>query len=230
MVLQRRLRALADPAHATTAQWFFKTGPGEYGEGDKFLGIRVPVLRGLVREFAMLDRDSVTTLLKSSWHEERLLAALIMVRQYECGSEADRRAIFALYLKSLCHINNWDIVDSSAPNIVGRHLDGKGRATLGRLAKARSVWSRRVAMLSTLHTIRRDDFADTLAIATMLLKDKHDLIHKAVGWMLREVGQREIKAMTAFLDRHAPVMPRTMLRYAIEKLPPAKRKAYRDAR
>lgn len=229
-VLAIRLRALADPAHAKAAQWYFKAGPGQYGEGDKFLGIRVPKLRALTREFATLDRASIVALLKSRWHEERLLAVLILVRQYERGNESDRHAIFSLYLKSLRHINNWDIVDSSAPHIVGRHLAGRGRATLVRLAKARSVWSRRVAMLATFYTIRHDDFADTLAIATMLLKDDHDLIHKAVGWMLREVGQRDRKALTTFLDRHAPGMPRTMLRYAVEKLPPAQRKAYRDAR
>lgn len=228
--LRRRVKALADPAHAKTSQWFFKTGPGEYGEGDKFLGIRVPQLRLLVREFASLDRDSVASLLASPWHEERLLAVLLLVRQYERGTDADRRAIFALYLRSLRYINNWDIVDLSAPNIVGRHLDGRGRATLVRLAKARSLWRRRVAMLATFYTIKRDDFADTITIATMLLKDEHDLIHKATGWMLREVGQRDMKTLTTFLDRHAAAMPRTMLRYAIEKLPPARRKAYRDIR
>jgi len=228
--LRRRLRILADPVHAKTAQWFFKTGPGEYGEGDKFLGIRVPALRRLVGEFATLERDSVIQLLKSAWHEERLFAVLVLVRQYERGSEADRKAIFSLYLKSIRYINNWDIVDSSAPHIVGRHLDGKGRATLVRLAKARSVWSRRVAMLATFHTIKRDDFADTRAIATLLLKDEHDLIHKATGWMLREVGQRDMGTLTTFLDRHAATMPRTMLRYAVEKLPTARRKRYSDAR
>jgi 3-methyladenine DNA glycosylase AlkD len=213
-----------------TSQWFFKTGPGEYGEGDKFLGIRVPQLRGLVREFAALNRDSVVSLLTSPWHEERLLAVLLLVRQYERGTDTDRTSIFSLYLKSLRYINNWDIVDTSAPPIVGRHLNGKGRATLVRLAKARSVWSRRVAILSTFYTIKRDDFADTITIATMLLKDEHDLIHKATGWMLREVGQRDMKTLTTFLDRHAAAMPRTMLRYATEKLPPARRKAYRDIR
>lgn len=227
--LRRRLTALADPSHAKTAQRFFKTGPGEYGDGDTFLGIRVPTLRGLVREFATLDRPSIGSLLKSPWHEERLLAVLILGRQYEQGSDAERKAIFALYLRSLRYINNWDIVDSSAPHIVGRHLDGQGRATLLRLAKARLLWSRRVAILATFHTIRRNDFADTRAIATVLLNDEHDLIHKAVGWMLREVGQRDMRALTAFLDRHAPAMPRTMLRYALEKLPSQQRKAYRDA-
>lgn len=224
--LKRRLRSLANPAHARTAQWFFKTGPGEYGEGDKFLGIRVPILRGLVREYAALDRAFVTTLLHSRWHEERLLAVLLLVRQYDRGTPVERTAIFRQYVRSLRHINNWDIVDSSAPQIVGRHLDGKGRATLLRLAKARLLWSRRVAMMATFHTIRQGDFADALAIATLLLNDEHDLIHKASGWMLREVGQRDRATLEAFLDRHAATMPRTMLRYAIEKLPVPRRRAY----
>jgi 3-methyladenine DNA glycosylase AlkD len=224
--LRRRLRLLANPTQAKTAQWFFKTGPGEYGEGDKFLGIRVPVIRGLVREFATLDRTSVNALLQSRWHEERLLAVLLLVRQYERGAPAERAAIFRLYLRSLRFINNWDLVDSSAPQIVGRHLDGKGRATLVRLAKARLLWSRRVAMMATFYTIKRGDCADALAIATLLLEDKHDLIHKASGWMLREVGQRDRDTLEAFLDRYAATMPRTMLRYAIEKLSPARRRHY----
>jgi 3-methyladenine DNA glycosylase AlkD len=224
--LKRRLRSLANPAHAKTAQWFFKTGPGEYGEGDQFLGVRVPVLRELVREFATLDLKAVTTLLHSPWHEERLLAVLLLVRQYDRGTPAERTAIFRLYLRSLRNINNWDIVDSSAPQIVGRHLDGRGRATLIRLAKARLLWSRRVAMMATFHSIRQGDFGDALAIATLLLKDEHDLIHKAAGWMLREVGQRDRATQERFLDRHSETMPRTMLRYAIEKLPPARRRTY----
>ena len=224
--LKRRLRTLANPAQAKTAQWFFKTGPGEYGEGDRFLGIRVPVIRGLVREFAALDLEAVATLLHSPWHEERLLAVLLLVRQYERGTPAERTAIYRLYLRSLRYINNWDIVDSSAPQIVGRHLDGKGRGTLIRLAKGRRLWSRRVAMMATFHTIRHGDVSDAVAIATLLLNDEHDLIHKASGWMLREVGQRDRAALEAFLDRHGATMPRTMLRYAIEKLPPLRRRHY----
>lgn len=226
--LRRRLRALADPAHADVSRWFFKTGPGQYGEGDRFLGIRVPVLRTLVREYAALDRGAVAALLLSPWHEERLLAALLLVRQYDRGTPADRAAIFRLYVRSLRHLNNWDIVDSSAPQIVGRHLDGRGRATLVRLATARLVWSRRVAMLATLHTIRRGEFGDAIVIATVLLNDDHDLIHKAVGWMLREVGKRDRKVLETFLDIHAGQMPRTMLSYATEKFPAARRRHYRD--
>lgn len=228
--VRRRTKALANPVQAKAAQWFFKAGPGEYGEGDRFLGIRVPQLRALVREFETVDRATITALLKSPWHEERLLAVLLLVRQFERGTDADRKAIYALYLRSLRHINNWDIVDSSAPHIVGRHLDGKGRGTLVRLARARRVWSRRVAILATFYTIRRSEFADTIAIATLLLHDPHDLIHKATGWMLREVGQRDMTTLTTFLDRHAATMPRTMLRYAVEKLPPARRRHYRDVR
>jgi len=220
------MRGLGNPEHARSAEWFFKTGPGEYGEGDKFLGIRVPVLRGLVREYAHLKLNSVVRLLHSPWHEERLLAVLLLVRQYDKADPTERAHIYAVYVLSLRYINNWDIVDSSAPQIVGRHLAGKGRATLVELAKARLVWSRRVAMLATFHTIRQGRYADTLAIAKLLLGDEHDLIHKASGWMLREVGQRDRAALERFLDRHASRMPRTMLRYAIEKLPEARRQGY----
>jgi 3-methyladenine DNA glycosylase AlkD len=225
--LRRRLRALADRSHAEASRWFFKTGRGQYGEGDRFLGIRVPVLRTLVREYAPLSRAAVASLLQSPWHEERLLAALLLVHQYEHGTAADRTAIFRLYLRSLRHINNWDIVDASAPAIVGRHLDGTGRATLLRLAKTKRLWSRRVAMLATFHDIKRGAHGDAVAIATVLLKDEHDLIHKAVGWMLREVGQRDREILEAFLDAHAAEMPRTMLRYATEKFTPARRRHYR---
>jgi 3-methyladenine DNA glycosylase AlkD len=184
------------------------------------------VLGGLVPEFAALDLMSVTALLQSPWHEERLLAVLLLVRHYDRGTPTERAAIYRLYLRSLPFINNWDIVDSSALHIVGRHLDGKGGATLKRLAKGRLVWSRRVAMMATFHTIKQGDFTDAIAIATLLIKDGHDLIHKAAGWMLREVGQRDRAALEAFLDRHGATMPRTMVGYAIEKLPPTRRRHY----
>lgn len=221
--IHRRLLALANPAHAMAARWFFKTGPGEYGEGDRFLGIRVPVLRTLVRECATVPLDTSARLLQSPWHEERLLAVLILVRQYDRGREAERAAIFRLYMGSLDRVNNWDIVDSSAPRIVGRHLEGKGRATLMRLARSKHLWSRRVAVLATAWDIGQGDFRTTLLLAKMLLTDDRDLIHKAVGWMLREVGQRDRAVLEAFLTKHATKMPRTMLRYAIEKLPPPDR-------
>lgn len=225
----RRLKALGTPAHARTAAWFFKTGPGEYGEGDRFLGVRVPATRTLVREAAGMSLAEVTKLLASPWHEARLLAVLVLVRKFDHGTPADQRAIYRLYLTNIRQLNSWDIIDSSAPQIVGRYLDGHGRATLVRLARSRSVWSRRIAMLATLFTIRRGDCADALAIAELLVHDQEDLVRKATGWMLREVGERDRRALSAFLNRHAATMPRTMLRYAIEKLPPAERRRYMQA-
>lgn len=228
--LVRRLKSLSDPAHARTSQWFFKTGPGEYGEGDRFLGIRVPVLRSLVPQAAAMPLAEVRKLLRSPWHEARLLAVLILVRQYQKADVPGRTAIFRLYLSSTTSLNNWDIVDASAAHIVGRHLDGKGRATLRRLARSKSLWERRIAMIATHWSIRNNAHDDAVAIATMLLDDEEDLIHKAAGWMLREVGQRDRARLMAFLDGHAATMPRTMLRYAIEKLPTTTRNRYLRAR
>ena len=225
-VIHRRLRELADPKHAAVAQRYFKTGPGQYGEGDRFLGIRVPVLRTVVREFSDPPLDTVIKLLKSPWHEERLLAVLMLVRLYGKGSADQRAAIFRLYLDSLQWINNWDIVDSSAAQIVGRHLAGKGRFPLTRMARSTRLWTRRVAVIATSHDIRKGRFDDILVLALRLLDDKEDLMHKAVGWMLREVGQRDEAVLAEFLESHCTRMPRTMLRYAIEKLPAAKRAHY----
>jgi len=224
--IHRQLTGLADSAHAKAASWYFKSGPGEYGEGDRFLGIRVPVLRKVVRQYPSPPIATVVKLLKSPWHEERLLAVLMLVRLYDKGGPDEREAIYRLYLDSLRWINNWDIVDSSASQIVGRHLAGKGRFPLTRMARSTHLWTRRVAVIATAHGIRQGQFDDILLLATRLLNDKEDLIHKAVGWMLREVGKRDLPVLEAFLDTHATVMPRTMLRYAIEKLPPATRKHY----
>lgn len=207
-------------------QGFFKTGPGQYGEGDRFLGSRVPDLRKVAREFASLSMTEIQSLLASPWHEERLLALVILVRQYAKGEERERNAIYALYLRSTGRINNWDLVDVSAPQIVGLHLLTRDRRPLYRLVKSRSVWERRIAIIATQQFIRGGEFEDTLALAEALLDDEHDLIHKAAGWMLREVGKRDRRALEAFLDRHAATMPRTMLRYAIERLPPARRRRY----
>lgn len=224
--VHRRLAELANPAHALVAQRYFKTGPGEYGEGDKFLGIRVPVLRALVREFDTLPMPTVVRLLQSPWHEERLLAVLMLVRVYGKGGSDEREAIYRLYVDHLQWINNWDIVDSSASQIVGRHLADKGRFPLTRMARSTHLWTRRVAVIATMHGIRRGRFDDILVLAPRLLSDREDLIHKAVGWMLREMGQRDVSVLEEVLDAHATRMPRTMLRYAIEKLPPVKRNHY----
>ena len=220
------LRAAADPEKARVLQGFFKTGPGQYGEGDRFLGINVPALRKFAREFQSLSLADVTGLLQGSWHEERVLALFILVRQYERGDEKTRDAIYRLYLASTERINNWDLVDGSAPYIVGPHLRERSRAPLYKLAKSKSLWERRIAILATFHFIKHNDYDDAIRIAEILLHDDHDLIHKAAGWMLREIGNRDRAVEEAFLRKHAAQMPRTMLRYAIEKFPEALRTRY----
>jgi 3-methyladenine DNA glycosylase AlkD len=221
-----RLQALGDPGQARFAACYFRTGPGEYGQGDRFLGIRVPVLRRLVREYRGLPLEQTAELLRSPWHEARLLACLLLADAYARGDGAARDAIYRLYLAHTKHINSWDLVDTSAPHVVGAHLQEGDRTVLERLARSESVWERRIAVLATQHFIRRGDFGTTLRVAEMLVNDPHDLIHKAVGWMLREVGDRDRGAEEAFLLRHHRTMPRTMLRYAIEKFPPDLRQAY----
>ena len=222
--LRARLQKLASPSDAKFLQGYFKTAPGEYGAGDQFIGIRVPVLRRLAREFRSLLLREVTALLRSPIHEERLLALFILVDAYHRADEAGRATIYALYLKNLDHINNWDLVDSSAPRIVGRHLAQRSREVLFRLARSKNLWRRRVAVLATFYFIRQDDFADALRLAELLRDDEHDLMHKAVGWMLREIGKRDVAVLKKFLNQHAALMPRTMLRYAIEKLPERERR------
>jgi 3-methyladenine DNA glycosylase AlkD len=227
--LRSHLQTLASPADAKVAQGFFKTAPGEYGAGDQFIGIRVPVLRALAKEFRALPLREVTALLHSPIHEERLLALLMLVDSYQRAEEAGRAEIYALYLKQLDCVNNWDLVDTSAPYIVGRHLAGRSRAVLFRLARSKNLWHRRVAMLATFHFIRQNDFADALRLAERLRDDEHDLMHKAVGWMLREIGKRDVAVLKQFLQQHAALMPRTMLRYAIEKLSERERQRYLQA-
>jgi 3-methyladenine DNA glycosylase AlkD len=220
----RRLRAIADPADARVLQGFFKTGPGEYGEGDVFLGVRVPQIRGLVREHR--GRVTVRTadrLLASRYHEARLLGLLLLVDLFRRSDEAARRSVYGLYLARTDRINNWDLVDLSAGHIVGGWLAERSRKRLYRLARSPSLWERRIAVLATSHFIARGEFDDILCLAEMLLGDAHDLMHKAVGWMLRETGKRDAEVLRGFLARHATRMPRTMLRYAVEKFPPAER-------
>jgi len=217
---------MGDVRHAAALQRFFKTAPGEYGAGDRFLGIRLPVLHRLAHDYQQLPRREVSALLGSPWHEERLLALLILVRQYARGDTRTRNAIFRLYLRHTARINNWDLVDCSAAQIVGAHLQEGDRRVLRELARSKLVWRRRIAVIATGHYIRRGEFRDTLTIARMLLDDHHDLVHKAVGWMLREVGKRDRPTEEAFLRRHARRMPRTMLRYAIERFPEKVRQAY----
>ncbi|MDQ6802498.1 MAG: DNA alkylation repair protein [Acidobacteriota bacterium] len=223
---RRRLREFADPARAIFVSGFFKTGPGQYGEGDQFLGLNVPDLRKIAREFRSLPLADLRELLQSKWHEERLLALVILVDQYDRGDAKEREAIYKLYLASTSRINNWDLVDCSAPRIVGGQLEQRSRKPLYRLVKSKSVWERRIALLATLHFIRKGEFDDTFALTESLLGDKHDLIHKAAGWMLREIGKRNRAALENFLRKHAAKMPRTMLRYAIERFSPAVRRRY----
>ncbi|NTV58260.1 MAG: DNA alkylation repair protein [Deltaproteobacteria bacterium] len=217
------LRGLEDPAKARILQGFFKTGPGEYGEGDLFLGITVPQLRKVSKECDAVPIGEAEALLKSTIHEERLLALLILIRKYNGEDESGKKGVYTLYLKSTRWINNWDLVDLSAPNIVGDFLMSRNRRPLYRLAKSPVLWERRVAILATHRFIRERQFDDTLEISEILLRDKEDLIQKAVGWMLREVGKRDLHAEEGFLKEHYKQMPRTMLRYAIERFPAAKR-------
>lgn len=224
--VQKEVRALASPEIAANLQRFFKTGPGQYGEGDIFLGIKVPSLRALAKKHRDATLDAITALLHSRYHEERLFALLLLTQFYEQVSEHDQAAAYDLYLGNTHHINNWDLVDVSAPRIVGHHLLERPRKILHKLARSPLLWERRIAILSTLYFIRYDDFDDTFRIAKTLLHDEHDLMHKAVGWMLREVGKRDLAAEESFLKLHYRDMPRTMLRYAIERFPESKRKNY----
>ena len=229
--IRARLRELADPKIAAHSSRFFKTGLGEYGAGDRFLGIRVPTIRKLAREFRGAPLDACLALLRSPLHEQRLLALVLMVDLYGRGDDDARAAIYEAYLAHTPrYVNNWDLVDTSAPAIVGAHLETRPSnlrgGVLSELAASPNLWERRVAIIATQRFIRARRFDDTLAIATLLLNDREDLIHKAVGWMLREIGNRDREVEERFLRRHHAAMPRTMLRYAIEKLPEARRRAY----
>jgi len=224
--LRSKLRTMADPEKAKVLQRFFKTGPGQYGEGDVFLGIQVPALRKLAKENPDLDEAALQVLLRSSIHEERMLSLLILIQKYVRGKDEERKKIYDFYLENTSFINNWDLVDLSAEHVVGNFLMRGSRRPLYLLAKSRSLWERRIAILATFHFIKQHEFSDTLKIAAILLSDKEDLIQKAVGWMLREVGKRDLEAEEQFLRKSYQKMPRTMLRYAIERFPEEKRKQY----
>ena len=224
--IRTALRSHANPRDAKILQRFFKTGPGEYGEGDIFIGVKVPQTRSVAKAFRGAPVKEVLGLLKSKIHEERLLALILLTEQYSAGDEKKRHTIFNIYLRNSRYINNWDLVDISAPHIVGGHLLTRDRAVLRGLASSRSIWERRIGIIATFRFIKEDDFSDTLAISEMLLRDQHDHINKAAGWMLREIGKRDMKILDAFLLRHYKAMPRTMLRYAIERLPEKKRLGY----
>lgn len=220
------LEEIADPVIARHSQRFFRTGKGEYGEGDRFLGIRVPILRSYVRELKGISLTETLELFRSCFHEERFLALLLLVYKCQKGGECDREAVYRLYLDNLTFVNNWDLVDISAPCIIGGWLETRDKSPLYSLAQSMILWERRIAIMSTFHFIRHNSFEDALAISAFLKHDSEDLIHKAVGWMLREIGKREIAVEKAFLKEHYEKMPRTMLRYAIERFPENERRRY----
>mgnify|MGYP003387103307 FL=1 len=224
--IEKQLKALGNTEIASHSQGFFKTGPGEYGAGDVFLGIRVPVLRKQVKGLRAEPLAEVLALLQSGYHEARLLALLLLVDRFERGDEPMRHKVYEAYLSHTVFINNWDLVDASAHKIVGAYLQDKPRAKLYELAGSDLLWEKRMAMIATFWFIKDDDFTDALALAEQFLHEPHDLMHKAVGWGLREVGKRQCQGMEGFLLQHYHTMPRTMLRYAIEKLPEARRQEY----
>ncbi|MBN1575599.1 MAG: DNA alkylation repair protein [Chitinispirillaceae bacterium] len=225
-VIQESLERLSDPDQACILMRFFKTGPGEYGEGDQFRGIKVPQIRKLVGTFSGAPLTAITELLHSPFHEDRLLALLLLVKKYQEGNDRERAVVYRLYLANSGRINNWDLVDFTAEHIVGAHLYRRSRRPLARLAASPLLWDRRIALLATFYFIRHDDFSETLRLVSGILDDKEDLMHKAMGWMLREIGKRDLAVEERFLRDHLAAFPRTTLRYAIERFPEKKRLAY----
>lgn len=224
--LKKELQELENKEQAVLLQRFFKTNKGEYGEGDIFLGIKVPVQREIAKKYNGLSLPKIQELLKSKIHEYRLTGLIILSDKYNQATDEDKANIFNFYLKNTKNINNWDLVDLTAPRIVGHFLFDKKKNILYELARSENLWERRIAIISTLNFIQKKEFQDTLAISELLLNDEHDLIHKAVGWMLREVGKKDESVLEGFLKFHCKAMPRTMLRYAIERFPEEKRNKY----
>ncbi len=223
----QEFRKQKNPEKALVLQRFFKTGPGDYGEGDKFHGIVVPIIRKFSKKYIELSMSDLEKVIQSQWHEERLLALLILVLQYQRTDDIKtQKKIYQFYVKHQKFINNWDLVDLTAPHIVGHFLFDKDKSVLIKWADSKLLWRRRVAVIATFYFIRQNQFNETLKLAKQLLKDKEDLMHKSVGWMLREIGKRDVKVLENFLQKYRSKMPRTMLRYAIEKFPEKKRKAY----
>jgi 3-methyladenine DNA glycosylase AlkD len=224
--LKRDLERLNDPSKAKILSYFFKTGPGQYGEGDLFRGINVPSMRGLIKKYVDLSCQDVITLLHSAYHEDRFCALLIFVKKMEISDLKARKSIYDIYLSNTAYINNWDLVDASAEHIPGAYLFDKSRQPLYNLVESPSLWERRIAVLSTFHYIKKSSFSDSLKIIELLLDDKEDLIHKATGWMLREIGKRDHEALKRFLMSNYTKLPRTTLRYAIERFPEELRKSF----
>ena len=225
-IIQEEFKKMSDQEHAAFLQKYFKTGKGEYGEGDVFLGLRVPTIRNIAKKFNTLSIDEAKEFLQSPYHEERLFALFVLIDLFKKAKEKDRKKIYDLYLKNTNFINNWDLVDVSAGSIVGVYLFNGDKELIYVLAQSENLWERRIAIMATSYFITQNEFTDTLKIAEMLLNDKEDLIHKAVGWMLREIGKRNLEIEENFLKKHYQNMPRTMLRYAIKKFPEEKRKSY----
>jgi 3-methyladenine DNA glycosylase AlkD len=222
-IIKAEFKKLSNPEHAAQLQKYFKTGKGEYAEGDLFLGLRVPEVRQIAKKYGKITISEASEFLKSPFHEERLFSLLVLADLFQKADEEAKKNIYELYLKNTRTINNWDLVDSTASRIVGAYLFTRDRKPIYVLARSKNLWERRIAMMATFYFIAHDEFADTLKIAEMLLADQEDLIHKAAGWMLREVGKRDFEVEENFLKEHYKHMPRTMLRYAIEKFPEEKR-------
>ena len=224
--IKKEIFRFANKKRADISSSFFKTGKGEYGEGDIFLGVRVPVLRQIAKKYNKLSPKDLDRLLNSDFHEYRFIALVILINKYKKAKDEEKKVIYNFYLKNLENINSWDLVDISAPYIPGEYLKDNDKDVLYKLARSRNLWSRRVAIISTFGFIRENDFKDALRISEILLDDKEDLIHKAVGWMLREVGNRDLKVEEKFLKNNYKKIPRTTLRYAIEKFEENKRQEY----
>ncbi|NQT50268.1 DNA alkylation repair protein [Candidatus Kuenenbacteria bacterium] len=224
--LQKQIRAQRDPERAKASIWFFKTGKGEYGEGDKFLGLKMGKQRILAKKFIDLELSELIPLLKSEWHEERMIGLVILTYKYPKADDKEKKRIYDFYIKHRKAANNWDLIDVTVPRIIGAYLLNNDRAILYKFARSKDLWEKRIAVLVTFAFIAKNDFKDSLKIAKILLNDKHDLIHKAVGWMLREIGKRDQALEEKFLRSHYKKMPRTMLRYAIERFPEPLRLRY----
>lgn len=222
----RDLQSVATKERAKASAWFFKTGKGQYGEGDVFIGVDVPKQRAISRKFENISLSEIKKLLDSKIHEHRLTAVFILTIKFKKGSSKDRKTIYNFYIKNIKRINNWDLVDASASYIVGEYLFDKNRAILYRLVKSKNMWERRVAIVATMYFISKKDFKDTIEISKLLLSDKEDLLHKAVGWMLREVGKVDRETLVNFLNEYASKLPRTALRYSIEHFNESNRKKF----
>lgn len=220
------LLVFKDPQKSKLLAGFFKTGKGEYGEGDVFWGISVPIQRKVAKKYSKIDLNEVIALLKSKIHEHRLTALLILVDKYHNADPLSQKTIFNLYLKNTKFINNWDLVDLSSPNIVGDYLLNNNKQILIKLARSKNLWERRIAVLATFAFIKRNEFRESLKLAELLIHDKQDLMHKAIGWMLREIGKRNLDTEKSFLNKYYKQMPRTMLRYAIERFNEKTRTSY----